>query len=176
MANHHMALHSGLALQTSSHSTESKLRAAQRNQIKQMKFSAGIVSEICRPAHRQRCPALSRSRSGHRIARPLQVSSAAAADGDFSEAQAIHGAARAGETIQTEGNASAFFDSLWRFSRPHTIWGTTISILSVSMLAVRTPGDFNVTLLTGMLQALEEIAVRAGSGPARGRAAALNCG
>ncbi|XXG51590.1 hypothetical protein AAC387_Pa03g0123 [Persea americana] len=52
------------------------------------------------------------------------------------------------ETVQT------FLDAFYRFSRPHTVIGTTLSIISVSLLAVESISDFSPLFLTGLLEAV----------------------
>lgn len=45
-------------------------------------------------------------------------------------------------------------DAFYRFSRPHTVIGTALSIVSVSLLAVEKFSDFSPLFFTGMLQAI----------------------
>ncbi|KAK9931701.1 hypothetical protein M0R45_018968 [Rubus argutus] len=45
-------------------------------------------------------------------------------------------------------------DAFYRFSRPHTVIGTALSIISVSLLAVENLSDFSPLFLTGVLQAV----------------------
>ncbi|MCD9639885.1 hypoxanthine-guanine phosphoribosyltransferase [Datura stramonium] len=45
-------------------------------------------------------------------------------------------------------------DAFYRFSRPHTIIGTALSIISVSLLAVEKFSDFSPLFFTGMLEAI----------------------
>lgn len=48
----------------------------------------------------------------------------------------------------------ASLNVLYRFSRPHTIIGTAMGIISVSLLAVENLSDFSPLFLTGMIQAV----------------------
>mmetsp|Transcript_33170 Transcript_33170/g.62438 ORF Transcript_33170/g.62438 Transcript_33170/m.62438 type:complete len:420 (-) Transcript_33170:706-1965(-) len=52
------------------------------------------------------------------------------------------------------GEWLAFLDAFYRFTRPHTIYGTTISVISISMLAVQSMQDIHVAMFTGLIQAL----------------------
>uniref|UniRef100_A0A0V0I7L5 Putative homogentisate phytyltransferase 1, chloroplastic-like n=1 Tax=Solanum chacoense TaxID=4108 RepID=A0A0V0I7L5_SOLCH len=45
-------------------------------------------------------------------------------------------------------------DAFYRFSRPHTIIGTALSIISVSLLAVEKFSDFSPLFFTGVLEAI----------------------
>lgn len=47
-----------------------------------------------------------------------------------------------------------FLNAFWRFTRPHTIYGTLLSVISVSMLAVNGIADINTHMLVGLLQAV----------------------
>uniref|UniRef100_A0A7I4EEB3 Homogentisate phytyltransferase n=1 Tax=Physcomitrium patens TaxID=3218 RepID=A0A7I4EEB3_PHYPA len=47
-----------------------------------------------------------------------------------------------------------WFDALYRFSRPHTIYGSALGVISVSMLAIQSPADISSIFLIGLLQAL----------------------
>ncbi|XP_017698261.2 probable homogentisate phytyltransferase 1, chloroplastic isoform X2 [Phoenix dactylifera] len=46
------------------------------------------------------------------------------------------------------------FDAFYRFSRPHTVIGTTISIFSVSLLAIKDLSDISPLFVTGLLKAV----------------------
>ncbi|XP_011069932.1 homogentisate phytyltransferase 1, chloroplastic isoform X1 [Sesamum indicum] len=46
------------------------------------------------------------------------------------------------------------FDAFYRFSRPHTVIGTALSIISVSLLAVQKLSDFSPLFFTGVLEAI----------------------
>ncbi|WOK92677.1 putative homogentisate phytyltransferase 1, chloroplastic [Canna indica] len=50
--------------------------------------------------------------------------------------------------------ALASLDAFYRFSRPHTVIGTVMSIISVSFLAVKSLSDISPLFLTGLLEAL----------------------
>ncbi|XP_020594133.1 probable homogentisate phytyltransferase 1, chloroplastic [Phalaenopsis equestris] len=45
-------------------------------------------------------------------------------------------------------------DAFYRFSRPHTVIGTALSIVSVSLLSVENFNDFSPPFFTGLLQAV----------------------
>ncbi|XP_011079285.1 homogentisate phytyltransferase 1, chloroplastic isoform X1 [Sesamum indicum] len=45
-------------------------------------------------------------------------------------------------------------DAFYRFSRPHTVIGTALSIISVSLLAVEKLSDFSPLFFTGVLEAI----------------------
>ncbi|KAF3452769.1 hypothetical protein FNV43_RR03202 [Rhamnella rubrinervis] len=46
------------------------------------------------------------------------------------------------------------FDAFYRFSRPHTVIGTALSIVSVSLLSVEKLSDFSPLFITGVLEAV----------------------
>lgn len=46
------------------------------------------------------------------------------------------------------------FNAFYRFTRPHTVIGTTLSIISVSLLAVENFSDISPLFFTGLLQAV----------------------
>ncbi|XP_071911319.1 homogentisate phytyltransferase 1, chloroplastic-like isoform X2 [Coffea arabica] len=48
----------------------------------------------------------------------------------------------------------ASLDAFYRFSRPHTVIGTVLSIISVSLLAVEKVSDFSPLFFTGMFEAI----------------------
>ncbi|KAL9683949.1 hypothetical protein QQ045_021378 [Rhodiola kirilowii] len=45
-------------------------------------------------------------------------------------------------------------DAFYRFTRPHTVIGTTLSIMSVSLLAIEKFSDFSPLFFTGVLEAI----------------------
>ncbi|KAL5225447.1 hypothetical protein ABZP36_012086 [Zizania latifolia] len=49
---------------------------------------------------------------------------------------------------------SSSLDAFYRFSRPHTVIGTALSIVSVSLLAVESLSDVSPLFLTGLLEAV----------------------
>ncbi|KAF8687236.1 hypothetical protein HU200_042904 [Digitaria exilis] len=69
-----------------------------------------------------------------------------------------------GQQLQSEPEAhdsasiwraiSASLDAFYRFSRPHTVIGTALSIVSVSLLAVQSLSDLSPLFFTGLLQAV----------------------
>jgi len=61
------------------------------------------------------------------------------------------------EAFDSNSKQKSFRDSLdafYRFSRPHTVIGTVLSILSVSFLAVEKVSDISPLLFTGILEAV----------------------
>ncbi|KAG2266893.1 hypothetical protein Bca4012_075630 [Brassica carinata] len=61
------------------------------------------------------------------------------------------------EAFDPKSKPNSFRDSLdafYRFSRPHTVIGTVLSILSVSFLAVEKVSDISPLLFTGILEAV----------------------
>ncbi|KAF7104304.1 hypothetical protein CFC21_105210 [Triticum aestivum] len=78
--------------------------------------------------------------------------------------QSINTSAKAGQSLQPETEAhdpasfwkpiSSSLDAFYRFSRPHTIIGTALSIVSVSLLAVESLSDISPLFLTGLLEAV----------------------
>jgi len=52
-----------------------------------------------------------------------------------------------------------WFDAFCRFTRPHTIYGSALGVISVSLLAVQSPADFTSTFFVGLLQVLTVIFV-----------------
>ncbi|TVU08397.1 hypothetical protein EJB05_41801 [Eragrostis curvula] len=69
-----------------------------------------------------------------------------------------------GQQLQSEPEAhdsasiwraiSSSLDAFYRFSRPHTVIGTALSIVSVSLLAVESLADISPLFLTGLLEAV----------------------
>ncbi|CAL5049072.1 unnamed protein product [Urochloa decumbens] len=69
-----------------------------------------------------------------------------------------------GQQLQSEPEAhdstsiwtaiSSSLDAFYRFSRPHTVIGTALSIVSVSLLAVQSLSDISPLFLTGLLEAV----------------------
>ncbi|XP_023537912.1 homogentisate phytyltransferase 1, chloroplastic-like [Cucurbita pepo subsp. pepo] len=53
-----------------------------------------------------------------------------------------------------DGSVKSFLDAFYRFSRPHTVIGTALSIVSVSLLAVEKLSDLSPLFLTGVLEAI----------------------
>ncbi|XP_022153308.1 homogentisate phytyltransferase 1, chloroplastic isoform X2 [Momordica charantia] len=51
-------------------------------------------------------------------------------------------------------SVKGFLDAFYRFSRPHTVIGTALSIVSVSLLAVEKLSDLSPLFLTGVLEAI----------------------
>lgn len=72
--------------------------------------------------------------------------------------------ARCGQSLESEPEAydsqslwnsiSNFLDAFYRFSRPHTVIGTALSIVSVSLLAAEKLSDFSPVFFTGMFEAI----------------------
>lgn len=72
--------------------------------------------------------------------------------------------AASGQPLESEPGASSpkstwtpvknALDAFYRFSRPHTVIGTALSIISVSLLAVERLSDFSPLFFTGVLEAV----------------------
>ncbi|KAK2646272.1 hypothetical protein Ddye_021467 [Dipteronia dyeriana] len=74
--------------------------------------------------------------------------------------------AAAGHPLESESESSAYklkstsnpvtnaFDAFYRFSRPHTVIGTALSIVSVALLAVEKLSDISPLFFTGVLEAV----------------------
>lgn len=62
--------------------------------------------------------------------------------------------AAATATATDPSTAAGMADVLWRFSRPHTTMGTTISVISISLLALQSSADLGAVALVGLTQAL----------------------
>mmetsp|Transcript_7505 Transcript_7505/g.15287 ORF Transcript_7505/g.15287 Transcript_7505/m.15287 type:complete len:438 (-) Transcript_7505:120-1433(-) len=58
------------------------------------------------------------------------------------------------QTVPVANDLGSFLRALYGFSRPHTIYGTAVSVVSISLLAVRTSADLNPVMLAGVMQAL----------------------
>ncbi|KAL1563569.1 hypoxanthine-guanine phosphoribosyltransferase [Salvia divinorum] len=65
-----------------------------------------------------------------------------------------------GHSLESEPSKSPLgpvqqgFDAFYRFSRPHTVIGTALSIVSVSLLAVEKVSDFSPLFFAGLLEAI----------------------
>ncbi|XP_057816152.2 probable homogentisate phytyltransferase 1, chloroplastic [Cryptomeria japonica] len=55
------------------------------------------------------------------------------------------------DSFQTVGD---IFNAFYRFSRPHTVIGTVIGIVSISLLAIQSLSDFSPAFWIGLLQAV----------------------
>ncbi|KAG9150743.1 hypothetical protein Leryth_002905 [Lithospermum erythrorhizon] len=61
------------------------------------------------------------------------------------------------ESIPSKNRGGSLYDAIdafHRFSRPHTVIGTALSIISVSLLAVEKLSDFNPLFFTGLMEAI----------------------
>ncbi|CAN6448147.1 unnamed protein product [Victoria cruziana] len=58
------------------------------------------------------------------------------------------------ETTTAWASIRKSFNAFYRFSRPHTVIGTAISIVSVSLVAVESLSDFSPLFVTGLMQAV----------------------
>ncbi|CAL5182965.1 unnamed protein product [Lathyrus oleraceus] len=58
------------------------------------------------------------------------------------------------ESEQPAFDPKNFLDAFYRFSRPHTVIGTALSIISVSLLAVEKLSDISPLFFTGVLEAV----------------------
>ncbi|KAG0459656.1 hypothetical protein HPP92_022784 [Vanilla planifolia] len=75
-----------------------------------------------------------------------------------------HVKASSGQSLEPEPEACTMMkeweplrsalNAFYRFSRPHTVIGTALSIISVSLLAVENLADISLPFFTGMFQAL----------------------
>ncbi|XP_051148991.1 homogentisate phytyltransferase 1, chloroplastic-like [Andrographis paniculata] len=65
-----------------------------------------------------------------------------------------------GHPLESEPSGSPWksvqlaLDAFYRFSRPHTVIGTVLSIISVSLLAVENVSDFSPAFFSGVLEAI----------------------
>lgn len=67
----------------------------------------------------------------------------------------MDGGSSIGEDTESLVQAGAgWFDAFYRFSRPHTIIGSALGVISVSMLAIQSPADISSTFFVGLLQAV----------------------
>ncbi|KAM6574172.1 hypothetical protein CsatA_022499 [Cannabis sativa] len=67
--------------------------------------------------------------------------------------------AAGGQPLESEpkndmNSAKDALDAFYRFSRPHTVIGTALSIVSVSLLAIEKLSDFSPLFFVGMLEAI----------------------
>lgn len=58
------------------------------------------------------------------------------------------------ESASPQSTLPAALDAFYRFSRPHTVIGTALSIVSVSLLAVQKFSDFSPLFFMGVLEAI----------------------
>ncbi|XP_006657211.3 probable homogentisate phytyltransferase 1, chloroplastic [Oryza brachyantha] len=86
--------------------------------------------------------------SYHRIPHRPTASSADASG------QPFHSGAEARDSASIWKPISSSLDAFYRFSRPHTVIGTALSIVSVSLLAVESLSDMSPLFLTGLLEAV----------------------
>ncbi|KAF0904195.1 hypothetical protein E2562_032570 [Oryza meyeriana var. granulata] len=84
----------------------------------------------------------------HRIPHRPAASSADASG------QPFHSGAEAHDSASIWKPISSSLDAFYRFSRPHTVIGTALSIVSVSLLAVESLSDVSPLFLTGLLEAV----------------------
>ena len=66
---------------------------------------------------------------------------------------ALDSSSREGQ-VSAETKAGRLLSAFFRFTRPHTMFGTAVSISSVSLLALRDVSDFNVKFVIGALAAI----------------------
>lgn len=59
--------------------------------------------------------------------------------------------AEAAECVETGVN---WFSAFWRFTRPHTIIGSGLSVTSVSLLAIESVSDLNLKFVIGLFKAI----------------------
>ncbi|KAG6598874.1 Homogentisate phytyltransferase 1, chloroplastic, partial [Cucurbita argyrosperma subsp. sororia] len=77
----------------------------------------------------------------------IQIRNAASNQPFGSESEVLH-SKNYGDSVKS------FLDAFYRFSRPHTVIGTALSIVSVSLLAVEKLSDLSPLFLTGVLEAI----------------------
>ncbi|XP_022929670.1 homogentisate phytyltransferase 1, chloroplastic-like isoform X2 [Cucurbita moschata] len=77
----------------------------------------------------------------------IQIRNAASNHPFESESEVLH-SKNYGDSVKS------FLDAFYRFSRPHTVIGTALSIVSVSLLAVEKLSDLSPLFLTGVLEAI----------------------
>ncbi|XP_023547225.1 homogentisate phytyltransferase 1, chloroplastic-like [Cucurbita pepo subsp. pepo] len=77
----------------------------------------------------------------------IQIRSAASNQPFESESEVLH-------SKNYVDSVKSFLDAFYRFSRPHTVIGTALSIVSVSLLAVEKLSDLSPLFLTGVLEAI----------------------
>ena len=61
---------------------------------------------------------------------------------------------KANAATTTSGGARAWVEAFVKFTRPHTMFGTAVSVSSVSLLALGRASDLNGTFVLGVLTAL----------------------
>lgn len=110
------------------------------------------------PQQQQPQPAAPRSRQRRLLPPPLQAAADNVGAGGGSGSELPLGgtaaaAAAAGGLRERPAGAGAWLDALYRFSRPHTMLGTAVSVCSVSALAVG-PGQLGPAAALAALQAL----------------------
>jgi hypothetical protein len=72
--------------------------------------------------------------------------------GEESNAGAAASTATDATTATDPSTAMELADVLWRFSRPHTTMGTTISVISISLLALQSSADLTAVAFVGLAQ------------------------
>ena len=94
--------------------------------------------------------------TGKRRARPREREREKGAVFAGAGAQQSAGSAgpRSGDSGAGRDSVSATLDAFVRFTRPHTVLGTAISVTSVSLLAARSTAEFNLSLLSALATAL----------------------
>ncbi|GAQ77794.1 homogenitisate phytyltransferase [Klebsormidium nitens] len=106
---------------------------------------ADVSEKLDTPLQKQRQQRAKRARTG--------VAQATAGHLNVEDGEALIGSEKVG-LQRAWDEVTAFSDALVRFARPHTIIGTSLSIVSVSLLAMTSPADFSHKAFIGILQAL----------------------
>ena len=86
-------------------------------------------------------------RSQSRIGKGVISATARPMDVDVNDGSSV---ARDAENLVEAG--VSWVDAFYRFTRPHTIYGSALGVISVSLLAIQSPADFTSTFFVGLLQ------------------------
>eukprot|EP00475_Leptophrys_vorax_P030972 TRINITY_DN46739_c0_g1_i1.p1 TRINITY_DN46739_c0_g1~~TRINITY_DN46739_c0_g1_i1.p1 ORF type:complete len:442 (+),score=-18.92 TRINITY_DN46739_c0_g1_i1:425-1750(+) len=93
------------------------------------------------------------ARSAPRACRPGVTRSAGPVRASLAEGQGMHDVTT-GVSVTTSVSVQEWLDAFVRFTRPHTMIGTAISITSVSLLAVNSTSELTSRFVLGLFQAL----------------------
>ncbi|CAM6125868.1 unnamed protein product [Calypogeia fissa] len=106
--------------------------------------SCGEFGGVKLPVNSRRCPGFRTARNVTATARPIELDDEGATAESSVPAQT--------KNLVEEG--INWLDAFHRFSRPHTVIGSAMGIISVSLLACQNPADISATFFRGLLQAL----------------------
>eukprot|EP00270_Netrium_digitus_P012974 TRINITY_DN4272_c0_g1_i1.p1 TRINITY_DN4272_c0_g1~~TRINITY_DN4272_c0_g1_i1.p1 ORF type:complete len:394 (-),score=0.35 TRINITY_DN4272_c0_g1_i1:399-1580(-) len=113
------------------------------------------------PVFREPCVARWSTRKAHEsscISREFKqgrvLVSAAATPKDVDHSSYMPDSVLVSRDVPSISSISSFIDAFVRFSRPHTMIGTALSICSVSLLAIDSQADLNLAFALGIIQAL----------------------